>query len=252
MQTYDVIMLLVLITATLFGFFKGMAWQIASIASLVLSYVAALRFADQLAPTFEGFAPPPLNKFVAMLVIYMATSLVIWTVFRVVRGVIDKVKLEYFDRQMGALFGFAKGVGLCVAITFFAVSLLPQAQKDTILASKAGHYIVVLLDKTESAVPPELHDVVSPYLNRIEERLDPDYQGPPSEDIRSLWPQAQNMLEWQAPAPGAPDANSFQAGQGGQTGQGGPGFGNDQQPGGFFPPPASTPADQASYGQPRF
>jgi membrane protein required for colicin V production len=192
MQTYDVLMLVVLVAATIFGMWKGMAWQIASLASLVVSYFVALRFADQLSPTFQGIAPPPLNKFVAMLLIYMGTSFVIWTLFRFVSGIIDRVKLEYFDRQMGAIFGFAKGVLLCVAITFFAVSLLPQPQKEQILASQTGHYIVVLIDKTDSVVPPEIHDVIGPYLHRIEQQLDPNNQ---YNSQHAAWPQAA-FPEW--------------------------------------------------------
>ena len=52
----------------------------------------------------------------------------IWLVFRLVSGLIDRVRLKEFDRQMGALFGAAKGVLLCVAITFFAVTLSTQAR----------------------------------------------------------------------------------------------------------------------------
>ena len=111
MQIYDVLMLLVLFAATLFGFWKGLAWQIASIASLVISYFVALRFSEHLAPTFGDSAP--FNRFVAMLVIYIATALVIWTLFRVVSGMIDRVKLVSFDRQMGALVGLVKGVLFC-------------------------------------------------------------------------------------------------------------------------------------------
>ena len=68
MQTYDLLMLLVLGAATLFGFWKGMAWQVASLASLVVSLFVARRFADQLAPMISDHAP--WNKFVAMLAIY--------------------------------------------------------------------------------------------------------------------------------------------------------------------------------------
>src|SRR3954468_4146350 len=102
MQTYDMLMLVVLVAATVFGFWKGMAWQIASVASLIVSYFAALKFAEQLAPLFGQQAP--WNKFVAMLAIYIGTSLVIWTLFRFVSGVIDKVRLESFDRQLGGMF----------------------------------------------------------------------------------------------------------------------------------------------------
>jgi membrane protein required for colicin V production len=185
MQTYDLLMLAVLAAATLFGFWKGMAWQIASLASLVVSYFAALRFSEQLAPVFGDSAP--LNRFVAMLVIYIVTSFVIWTLFRLVSGAIDKVRLESFDRQMGAMFGFAKGVLLCVAITFFAVTLLPPAQGEAIVSSQSGRYIVALLDKSHSVFPPEIHEVVDPYLHKIEQRLNPNFQ-PHGQDLQNLWP----------------------------------------------------------------
>ncbi len=174
MQTYDVLMLLVLVAATMFGFWKGMAWQIASLASLVVSYVAALQFSEQLAPMFGDHAP--LNRFVAMLAIYVVVSFVIWMLFRLVSGIIDKVRLESFDRQLGAMFGLAKGVLLCVAITFFAVTLLPQPQGEAIVGSQSGRYIVAMLDKSHSVFPPEIHQVIDPYLNKIEEKLNPGFQ----------------------------------------------------------------------------
>jgi membrane protein required for colicin V production len=201
MQTYDLLMLAVLGATTLFGFWKGMAWQIASLASLVLSYFAALRFSEQLAPTFGDQAP--LNRFVAMLVIYVVTSFIIWTLFRLVSGVIDKVRLEAFDRQLGAMFGFAKGVLLCVVITFFAVGLSETA-RDHILNTKSGRYIVALVDKSHSVFPPEVHQVVDPYLNKIEQRLNPNFQ-PHAQDLKQLWesqmPQQAPLGGWQLPWP---------------------------------------------------
>lgn len=52
MQTYDLLMIVVLAAATLFGFVKGMAWQVAYLASLIVSYIAAVKFSPQLAPVF--------------------------------------------------------------------------------------------------------------------------------------------------------------------------------------------------------
>jgi membrane protein required for colicin V production len=198
MQTYDLMMLLVLVATTLFGYWKGMAWQIASLASLVVSYFAALRFSAQLAPTFGETAP--LNRFVAMLVIYIVTSFVIWTLFRLVSGAIDKVKLETFDSQMGALVGAAKGVLLCIAITFFAVTLLPPAQGEAIVNSQSGRYIVAILDKSHSVFPPEIHQIIDPYVNKVEQRLNPNFQ-PHGNELQGLWPsQAQSQTPTQTPA----------------------------------------------------
>jgi len=187
MQTYDLLMLLVLVATTMFGFWKGMAWQIASLASLLVSYSVSLKFSEELAPVFGNTAP--WNRFVAMLVIYIVTSFVIWTIFRLVSGIIDRVKLNGFDHQIGGLIGFSKGVLLCVAITFFAVMLLPQAQKDAIVASRSGHYIVVLLDKADAIVPEEIHQVIGPYIHRIEQQLDPNYQPEPGHEIHASWPK---------------------------------------------------------------
>jgi membrane protein required for colicin V production len=187
MQTYDLLMVLVLVAATVFGFWKGMAWQLASLASLVVSYFAALRFSGQLAPMFGDHAP--WNRFVAMLAIYIGTSFIIWTLFRLVAGAIDKVRLESFDRQLGAMFGFAKGVLLCVVITFFAVASLPPAQGEAIVASQSGRYIVALVDKSHSVFPPEIHQVVEPYLNKIEQQLNPGHQS--HAGMQTVWPEPQ-------------------------------------------------------------
>ncbi|MEX0937210.1 MAG: CvpA family protein [Pirellulales bacterium] len=171
MQAYDVIMVLVVVSATILGAWKGMAWQLASLASLVVSYFVALRFGPQIAPALGDHSP--WNLFLAMLVMYIATSLVIWLLFRIVADFIDRVKLKEFDHQIGGLFGVVKGILLCVAITFFAVSLLPDSQKRKVLDSRSGYYIGVLLSRTHDVVPPEIHDVLHPYLHQIQRRLDP-------------------------------------------------------------------------------
>src|SRR5262245_36460026 len=44
MQAYDVLMLIVLGLAIVWGAWKGLAWQIASIASIGVSYFVALHF----------------------------------------------------------------------------------------------------------------------------------------------------------------------------------------------------------------
>jgi membrane protein required for colicin V production len=165
-----------------------MAWQIASLASLFVSYLASLKFSAQVAPTFAHMfgLQAPLDRFAAMLAIYIGASFFIWTMFRFVSRAIDKVRLQAFDKQIGAMFGFAKGVLLCVAITFFAVTLMPPAQGEAIVASKSGHVIARLLDKAHTVFPPELHQVLDPYLNKIEQKLNPNFQ-PHGQDMQSLW-----------------------------------------------------------------
>jgi membrane protein required for colicin V production len=198
MELYDICMLVVLVGATVFGAWKGMAWQVASTASLVVSYLVALRFSEQIAHRFGQQAP--LNRFIAMFVLYVGTSIAIWLSFRIVAGFLDRLRLKEFDRQMGALFGATKGVLLCVAITFFAVTLSAKA-RGLVLQSRSGHYIAVLLDRAEGVMPQELHQVLDPYLNKLEQGLErndkPKPASIPADDERAQ--QGSRPTRWRLP-----------------------------------------------------
>lgn len=175
--TYDYVMIIVLIGATIIGAWKGLAWQVASLASLVISYFVALKFSPQLAPYLMEEAP--FNRFLAMLVLYAGTSVAIWWMFRIVASFIDRVRLKEFDRQMGALLGAAKGVLLCVAITFFAVSMTNESWRDEIINSKSGYYIATLIDRAEPVMPDEIKRVIGPHLQKLHSEIphNVDYHG---------------------------------------------------------------------------
>ena len=231
MQTYDFIMLFVLGGLTIYGYSKGMAWQIAYLASFIASYFVATKFSNQLAPLFGDSAP--WNKFVAMAFIYAATSLAIWVLFRGVRGAIDRVKLQGFDRQMGAIIGAARGVLWCVGITFFAVTLLPDHQKKHVIASQSGRHIARLLDKADAVVPPELHQVIAPHLQRLEQELNSGQGGafpgfaqggqgqqPAGGNVQSGWPQQPNNSGGWPQSGQANQAGGWPANGGGWPAQG--------------------------------
>lgn len=169
MQAYDVLMVIVLALAVLWGAWKGLAWQIASIASIVLSYFVALRFRQPLAGIIE--ATPPWNMFLAMLILFLGTGLVVWLGFNLVSEFVERVKLKEFDRQLGALLGAAKGILICILVTLFSVALLGDAQRQAICNSKSGYYIAVLLDRADMIIPRELHSVLEPYLERLDQSI---------------------------------------------------------------------------------
>lgn len=171
MQAYDIIMLIVLAAATLFGMIKGFAWQVASLASIIVSYFVAYNFRDQVAAKIQ--VNPPMNTFIAMLLIYAVTSFAIWVVFRLISGSIDGFRLRDFDRQMGTAFGFGKGVIYCMLITMFAMTLLGQQQQQAIVASQSGRYISSMLTAAQGIVlPKEIEAVIKPHLDRVRQQLD--------------------------------------------------------------------------------
>jgi membrane protein required for colicin V production len=168
-ETYDLVMLAVLAGATLFGAWKGLAWQVASLASIFAGYFMAYRFRGPVGSLID--ASPPWNTFLAMLILYVGTSLAIWLAFGLVSGFLDRLKLKEFDRQIGALLGLATGVLLCVLITLFAVTLLGDEQKASVCRSRSGYYIAVLLDRAGPVMPSEVRDVVRPYVRSLDEKV---------------------------------------------------------------------------------
>ena len=176
MQAYDLVMLIVLSMATIFGAIKGFAWQVASIASVIVSYLVAYNFRYQVADMIQ--ATPPWNLFLAMLLLYVGTSFAIWVGFRIFSSMIDRVRLKEFDRHLGAGFGFVKGLVYCLLITMFAMSLLGQNLQRTICQSKSGFFIASALDRGVGILPKEVHDVVGPYLAELDNKLQQGQGGP--------------------------------------------------------------------------
>lgn len=176
MQAYDLIMLIVLGMSAIFGAIKGLAWQVASLASIIVSYIVACRYRVQVAGMID--TQPPWNMFLAMLILYVGTGFVIWVGFRLMSNVIDKIRLKTFDRHLGALFGLGKGVVFCLLITMFAMTLLGPRQQAAICQSRSGYYISAFLDKAVLILPQEVHSTIGEYLARLDNQLKQGQQNP--------------------------------------------------------------------------
>ena len=181
MQIYDIIMIAVLIAAILFGAWKGLAWQVASLAAIFVSYFVALTFRAPVAALIK--TEEPWNKFIAMFGLFIATSLGIWILFGFISRSIERFRLKDFDRHAGAVLGAVKGALLCLVITFFAVTLLSDAWKRAVVNSYSGHYIAKAIDKLDAVMPREVHQVVQPYLERLDKELD---NNPFVEDTKTI------------------------------------------------------------------
>jgi membrane protein required for colicin V production len=260
-EGYDLMMLGILAAAAVLGYFKGFVWQVAWIAGIAASGFVAVRFAGVVAP-FIG-QQPPWNRLLAMLALYVATSMVVWLLFRVVSGLIDAIHLSAFDHQLGLLFGLAKGALLCLVITFFAVTLAPGF-RGQILGSHSGQFVAGLIGRADEFLPPEIVELVEPFVRQFEDQLgNRNAAGGPS-PLTSIWEGLNSAAAWagaagpQGQGGGVPGAWGGQGAAAGTppaapqrlaqepTSQFGGGFGQPQQPPAYQPPAYQPPA----YGQP--
>ena len=250
LEGYDLVMLGILAGAALLGYFKGMVWQLAWIAGIFASSYVAFRFGSVVAPFFGTQAP--WNRFAAMLAIYVGTSLAVWLVFRVISGAINAVHLSAFDHQLGLLLGLAKGVLLCVVVTFFSVILAP-AYRHQIVASRSGRLVAELIVRADPYLPTEIHETVDPFVKQFEKQFDPSAGIPAAATgqppaLHGQQPQQSQQSPLQAMWDGVTSAAAW-AGteQGGGTGQGAMQAGGTLPAGSaWFVPRSAVPAQDVA------
>lgn len=166
---FDIFVLVILLITTFRGAAKGVAWQLAGIGALVLCFMFATPLSLSLAPLIK--LAPPLNRWVAMLAIYLVFSFGTFAVARGFREALEKAKFVEFDRHLGALFGLAKGIVIALVITFFAVAM-SQSARDYILKTHTGFAAAHIMEALRPVMPRELHDILEPYIHQLD-AIDP-------------------------------------------------------------------------------
>jgi membrane protein required for colicin V production len=169
---YDLLVVGVIVLSTLLGTWKGLAWQLAGILSLVLGFAVAIPFSAPLAHFFGS--TPPINRFFAAAVLYALVSLGLYLGAFYYREVIQKWKLDNWDRHLGGVLGALKGFLLCLALTFFAITCF-TGLRDPILSRPTGKLMAYTMHSVHPIWPAGFHDIIHSY---IEHDVEPDEPAP--------------------------------------------------------------------------
>lgn len=167
MQTYDIIVLVILIAGVVWGARRGFARQLATMGSLILGYLVAVKFREPMAELIE--LAHPWNLFTAMAVLFAGTSLAVWILFAMVKSGIEDKGLGNFDTQLGGLLGLAKAFVLVMVITLVSVVMVNETQRHAILDSYSGHHLCLLINRATGVVPTEWQQALQPYVDTYDE-----------------------------------------------------------------------------------
>ncbi len=179
---FDLFILAILLFTTIRGAAKGVAWQLAGIGALVLCFLFATPLSLAFAPMIK--LAPPLNRWVAMLGIYLVFSFGTFSIARGFRGALEKAKFVEFDRHLGALFGLAKGAIIALVITFFAVAM-SEKTREYVLKTHTGYASAHIMSALDPIMPKELHAILEPYIHELD-AVDPDLARRREEHHREL------------------------------------------------------------------
>ena len=160
MTLYDAAMVGVIVAGMVWGLFRGIVWQVASISSLFLGYFGARALSPQIVGYFPGEAV--VARSLAMLAVYVGISAAIFLLAWMIRTSLKKMKFEAFDRHLGMLLGGVEGAFLGLVVTLFVVSLAPKT-REPIFSSPSGKVVGVLMSAVGPVLPVEAREVLSPF-----------------------------------------------------------------------------------------
>lgn len=165
---YDAVMIGLIVAGMVWGAIRGFAWQIASIASLVLGYLCSHQVSAYVQPYLAQYLPgtPEVQRACSMLAAYAAISGAVFFAAWSVRATLRKMKFEAFDRHLGMLLGGFEGAMLGLIGTMFVASLAP-ATRAPIFSSQSGHVVARVMDTAGPVLPDEIRKVVTPFWGRI-------------------------------------------------------------------------------------
>ena len=179
MTLYDAAMVGLIIGGRVWGAWRGIVWQIASLLSLVLGYTVAHTTSDDLAVHFPG--DPIVARGLAMMVIYVCTSGGVFFGAWLIRATLRKLRFEAYDRHLGMVLGGLEGALVGIIATIFVVSLAPQSRQP-IFSSLSGKAVGVVLANVGPVLPTEARDVLKPFWDNPQDTLASDRETPGSDD----------------------------------------------------------------------
>jgi uncharacterized membrane protein required for colicin V production len=166
MTPYDAVMVGLVLAGMIWGAIRGMTWQVASIASLVLAYFFAHQVSAYIVPYIPG--DPVVKRAGSMLGAYVLMSAGVYFIAWSVRATLKKMKFEAYDRHLGMVLGGLEGSLLGLVGTMFVVSLAP-AMREPIFSSATGRVVAHVMDSAGPALPTEVRDVVSPFWAHLKD-----------------------------------------------------------------------------------
>jgi membrane protein required for colicin V production len=156
----DWVLLVVLLVSVLVGLWRGLVFEVLSLAGWVAAFIAAQALAPALASVLPiGVPGSALDHGVAFLVAFVL-ALVLWALAsRLVRLLIDATPLQPVDRVLGGVFGLARGAVLLLVIA--TVVLLTPAQRSPAWQQSRG---AVWLGAALQGLKPLLPDAIGRHL----------------------------------------------------------------------------------------
>ncbi len=179
MNTLDILILAILALTLVRGLFRGFVREISSIVGLIVGFILANRYHDQLLPLVSNILPDPvLANLISYTLIFLTGLVLILIIAAVLRYLLKITLLGWLDRLAGGTMGLIKGALLSILIVLLLTTFLaPQA--DILRTSRFAPDVNQISSLLADLMPPELRrefdeksrPLREQWRERVQERL---------------------------------------------------------------------------------
>lgn len=121
MTSFDYGVLLIIGISIIVSMMRGAVLEILAIAGWLAAFYVAKTYASQLIPLLPAEIPSEqLKTLAAFVILFLAVLLIASLLCIALSGVINKIDLNWLNRGIGAMFGFARGLLIVCVLVFLA------------------------------------------------------------------------------------------------------------------------------------
>jgi membrane protein required for colicin V production len=129
MNLFDCLLIAILAYSTIMAFVRGIILELFSLGGLIVGILVAAWNYNHVAILLSHLiATPATAQIVAFLLIIIGTMVLCTLLGKALNRTAHVIGLGFFDRVLGAVFGFARGCLLGVAILVASAAFLPRSQ----------------------------------------------------------------------------------------------------------------------------
>lgn len=157
LATTDGLLCAVLLLSMLVGAWRGLVYELMSLAAWVAAFVLAQWLAQDVAqrlPFLES-AAAQVQYAAAFVLVFVASLFAAGLLSWLLKKLVETVGLRPVDRALGAVFGVVRGVLLLLVVTV-VVQLLGMAHKAWWQEAQGPVWLNVLLDGLKPVLPDAL------------------------------------------------------------------------------------------------
>lgn len=174
MNSFDVIVIVIVGITMAYGLLRGFVREIFSLVSLVLGILAACRYYSLAAHYLSQWvANEVIARTLGFAFCFIAVYLTVGLAGSAVRKLAKRAKLGAEDRLLGSIFGIMKGVLIATGIAIALVAFMPPSH-PSLLQSKLLPHLITFGEIILDAIPGECrrsfdekkHELLESWNNR--------------------------------------------------------------------------------------